>query len=182
MNRTNVRVKYFVYLDTWPSLRQSVLIKWSPLWKECAHRWSAVSVLALCVSEVSRAVQHSLGESWQRQSALCAEAPLPRWPETGQDRQGTAFPLGQKCSVDSPLITAHLVIWSCFMKALQTHTRARKCAWIHTFRTIRSLTNKGRLVLVLLNKSLHKYEINRGFNCLTSFYYIVLSLMHFLHK
>lgn len=77
-------------------------------------RWSAVRSRVL--SRWAGPVQDSSGESWQRQSALCAGAPQPRWPEMGQDHQGTRFPLGQKCSVDSSLITAHLVIWSSFMK------------------------------------------------------------------
>lgn len=89
-------------------------------------RWSAVSSMML--SRWAGPVQESSRESWQRQSALCAAAPLPRWPETGQERQGTCFPLGQKCSVDSSLITAHLVIRSFFPEKMctrvQIHTHA----------------------------------------------------------
>lgn len=98
------------------------------------NRWSAVSSLVL--SRWAGPVQEFSGESWQRQSALCAPAPLPRWPETGRDHQGTSFPLGQKCSVDSSLITAHLVIWSFLMKQCadaHIHTGKHTHTYTHAF-------------------------------------------------
>lgn len=81
-------------------------------------------------------MQQSSGGGWQRQSALCAAVPLPWWPEADQVCLGTLSPLGLKCSVDSSLITAHLVIWSSLRKQhvevcehKQTLVQMHMCIW-----------------------------------------------------
>lgn len=101
-------------------------------------------------------VQKSSGGSWQRQSALCAAAPLPRWPEADQDCQGTLFPLGQKCSVDSSLITAHLVIWSFFMKQ-----RADMCTCKYTLSAV-AHTLKCNQTLHRASKTMRSSSLDRA--------------------